>query len=83
MVYEESKRWINFLPPVLWAYCTSKCTYAQATTFSLAYEAKAVVAYDTMVPSVRLPLASKLLNHHDHTYDVETLEERRHSLKNK
>lgn len=33
IVYKEPKRWENFLPLVLWAYCTLQHTSTQATSF--------------------------------------------------
>lgn len=83
MAYEEPKWWIDFLSIVLWAYLTSKRTLAQATPFSLIYEVMPMVPIKVMVPSTHLALASQLSDPHGRIYDVEALEEMRHSVENK
>lgn len=60
MVYDEPKRWADFIPLVLWAYRTPKKTSAQATPFSLVYGAEAVVPVEILEPSARLALDSKI-----------------------
>lgn len=65
MVYEESKRKVDFILLVLWDYRTSKRTLTQATPVSLVYVAEAMVPIEIMVPSTRLALASKVLGPHD------------------
>lgn len=76
MVYDEPKRWSDFLSLVLWAYRASKRTSTQATPFSLVYKPEAVVSFEITVPLARLALASKVLKPDSRAYDVEALEER-------
>lgn len=77
MVYDEPKRWAEFIPLVLWAYRTSKRTSRQATTFSLVYGAEAVVLVEILEPSARLALTSKINDSRERVHDVEAIEEKR------
>lgn len=50
MVYEDLKRWADFLHLVLRAYRTLKCPATQATPFSLVYVVEAMVPIEVVVP---------------------------------
>lgn len=77
MVYDELKRWADFLPFMLWAYRTSKRTLMQVTPFSLVYGAEAIVPVEILVSSARLALASTINDSRERIHDVEAIEERR------
>lgn len=83
MVYDEPKRWAEFIPLTLWAYRTSKRTSTQATPFSLVYRAEAVFPVEILEPSARLVLASKINDSRERIHDVEAIDERRSKAEQK
>lgn len=58
-------------------YIIRRNTFQLRPPFSLVYGAEAMVLVEVMVPSVRLPLMSRLSNRHGRIFDVDALEGRR------
>lgn len=83
MVYDEPKRWADFVPLVLWACHTSKHTSTQATPFTLVYGVEVIVPFDVMLLLACLVLVSKVSDSNGRFYVVEALEEKRRSAESK
>lgn len=73
-VYEEPKRWADFISILLWAYRPSKLTSTQAQPFFLVCEVESIVPIEVMVSSAHVALASKASGSHSSIQDVEALE---------
>ncbi|XP_075112531.1 uncharacterized protein LOC142182266 [Nicotiana tabacum] len=75
---EESKgKWPEVLPGILWAYRTTAKTSTRETSFSLVYDAKALIPVEIGEPSTRYTQAIKESNEEEMRVNLDLLEERR------
>ncbi|CAL2229324.1 unnamed protein product [Prunus armeniaca] len=51
-------KWVDELPGVLWAYCTTKQRSIGEIPFSLTYGTEAIIPPHIIVPSISLELGS-------------------------
>ncbi|KAI5324134.1 hypothetical protein L3X38_033207 [Prunus dulcis] len=51
-------KWVDELPGVLWAYCTTKRRSTGETPFSLAYGTEAIIPPHVIIPSIGIEVGS-------------------------
>lgn len=69
--------WAEYVPEVLWAYCTTTRTPTGATPFSLAYSSEAVIPAEVGSPSFRVVHYNPGLNDEGIKLNLDLLQERR------
>jgi hypothetical protein len=69
--------WTEYVPEVLWAYCTTTRTPTGATPFSLTYGSEAVIPAEVGAPSFRVSHYNPGLNDKGMKLNLDLLQERR------
>ena len=78
---EDLKRkWVEYLPEVLWAYRTTRKSATQETPFALAFGTKAVDPVEVGLKSPRIELASTEHNEEVLLLNLDLLEEKREQV---
>ncbi|XP_020415620.1 uncharacterized protein LOC109948104 [Prunus persica] len=67
-------KWVNELPGILWAYCTTKRRSTGETPFSLAYETEAIIPPHITVPSISLEVGNVDQNSEQMRLNLDLLE---------
>ncbi|KAI5330163.1 hypothetical protein L3X38_029561 [Prunus dulcis] len=70
-------KWVDELPRVLWAYCTTKRRTTGKTLFSLAYGTEAIIPSHITVPSMSIEVGSLEQNCRQMRINLDLLEEER------
>ena len=74
------RKWVEYLPKVLWAYRTTRRSATQETPFALAFGTKAVAPIEVELKSPRIELASVEHNNEALRLNLDLLDEKREQV---
>jgi hypothetical protein len=76
---QNKSAWVEFVPKVLWSYCTTIRTPTKETPFSLTFGTEAVIPAKVGYPSFKVSHYNPRLNDEGISLHLDLLEEKRRS----
>ena len=74
------RKWVEYLPKVLWAYKTTRKSTTQETSFSLGFDAEVVAPFEVGLKSPRVEFASAEHNEEILRLNLDLLKEKREQV---